>query len=149
MQHVAALAECAEIARSIVAGVVVEVRCRQKDLGEEQAFIVSDRLGEARERPAAATSPEFGAGIPPAAVAEVPHHMSVWAAALLASPLCALETDRGRDLRPVDRVKPAMLRSDGHAGSLNPEREISNSASPRSGVDFLRSAPQRSPSVKV
>ena len=114
VQHVAALAERAEVSRAIVAGVMVEMRSGQEDPGGEPPLIAGEGFRKLPQRAAAAVAPHACILVPPAPIAEVEDHATVRAAALLAAPFCATKPDRGRDLRPVDRVQPAILGADRH-----------------------------------
>jgi hypothetical protein len=93
VQHVAALTKRAQIARPIVAGIVVEMRRGQKDFGGAQIRVVIpyDGFGEPRQRSPPAIAPYLGVFIPPAAVAEMHHRSTMRAAALLAASLRSAE----------------------------------------------------------
>ena len=126
VQHVTPQAERAQVSRTIVSRVVIEMRGGQKDFCGEQGWIVGAGLGKSRERPATAIAPYGCVFIPPAAVAKVDHSTTVRAAALFAAPVRPAKSDCSRDLRPVDRVEPAMLRADRHLRILNPASRICN-----------------------
>ena len=64
--------------------------------------------------PPATVAPLFTLVIEPAAIPKVQDITAVWASALLATPFRAVETNGRRELRPIDRVKPALLRTDRH-----------------------------------
>jgi hypothetical protein len=114
VQHVAALAKRLQIARAIVSGIVVEVGGGQVDPGGEDALVVLDRFRQARNGPPAPVAPRAGFLIPPSAITEMNDQAPVRPAAALATAFRAAEPDGGGNLRPVDRVKPAMLRTDRH-----------------------------------
>ena len=60
--------------------------------------------------------------IPPPAIAEMIDQAAVGPPAALASPLRAAEADDGRELGPVNWIKPAMFGADRHLGT--PPREL-------------------------
>lgn len=65
--------------------------------------------------PALAVAPAQPLAIPPAPVAEMRNAAPVRSPAMLATPLRATEPDRAAEFAPVDRVEPAMMRSDWHS----------------------------------
>lgn len=92
MNHVAALAERAQVRRSAVARIMIEVRTRQDDIGHPDA-----RKREAalhRDTLALVRSPARRIGVPPAPVAKMRDPTKVRPTALLAAPSGTLEPDR-------------------------------------------------------
>ena len=122
MAHVASLAECSQIAWCVVGGVMVQMRTR--DIDPRDAH---DRrhVRLRRTHPATApVAPLVAISVPPASVTQVEHPPAVRALAMLAAPLGAAEPDQPRQLRPVDRVEPAMFGHDRHDDSMSqPSRE--------------------------
>ena len=92
VDHVAALAERAEVSRRAVARIMIEVRARQHNIGRP----------DAREREAAlhrnslalVRSPARRVSVPPASIAKMRHTPKVRATALLATSAGALKPDR-------------------------------------------------------
>ena len=117
VQHVAALAERLEVARPIVAGVVVEMRGCEDDLGCSDRFAFGRRRAgrQAGERLSFAVAPDLRLLVPPAAVAEVNDDAPVRAAAPLAPALGAAESDR----RPRSAASRSGTASDVADGSAS------------------------------
>ena len=128
MDHVAPLAERSEVARPVVARIVVEVRAGEHHARDEQLrrglepgeheLLALDRVGMP-ERAHATTvpvPPDPAIIVPPHAVAQVTDAPPVRTPAAFAPALGASEPDEARQLAPVDRVKPAMFGSDRHEG---------------------------------
>ena len=114
MQHVTALAERLQVARTVVRGIMVEMRCRQiharrPDLSQ------GDRLRPVPQGPALAVAPSPAFGVPPASVAETNDDLAMWPRATLAAAFRPLEADHDRKLPPIDWIEPAKLWPDGHA----------------------------------
>lgn len=84
----------------------------QNDLGDERAGPPS--IGHPRQEAAFAAAPGLSSLIVPAAVAELRYRLGVWSAAYLAPTLGAFEPDYRREVRPIQRVEPAMYGSNGH-----------------------------------
>jgi hypothetical protein len=115
MQHVAALTEGFEIARPVVARIVIEMGGRQHHFGRADRAIVRERVRrQAWERPAPSAPPCGRLFVPPPAVPEMEYQATVGATTMLASPLRATKPDRSRQLRPVDRIEPPILTMDRH-----------------------------------
>ena len=114
MQQVTPLAERPDVAVPAAAmrRIVVEMRCREHDLGRPHRRVLS-RAGEGALRP-----------LPSRQVCSVSshqrpsprwlHNLAMRPAADLAAPLGPDEPDPVADLRPVDRVEVAQLRLDRH-----------------------------------
>ncbi len=92
VQHVTPLAKRTEIAQTVVAGIVVEMRGGEENFSREPALIVE--FHESRQRAAAAVTPHLRLFIPPAAVAEMGYFPAVGATALLAPTLRPAKADR-------------------------------------------------------
>lgn len=112
VQHVAPLAERLQVPRPVVRRIVVEMRGREHDTGGPGA-----RAGRGGRRlpthsAASAVAPGLRLGIPPCAVTQMADDLAVWPPAAFAPAARPLEADHGRELRPVDRIEPAMLRPD-------------------------------------
>ena len=132
--HMAPLAERSEVARSVVAGIVVQVRAGEHDARDPQRGGRVDagearlracqlhRCGQTANPPALPVAPACGVLVPPHPIAEMQHVAAVRATAMLAAPLGAAEADKGRQLAPVDRVKPAMFARDRHDDSMSHDR---------------------------
>ena len=119
------LAKALEVAGSIVAGVVVEMGGRQNRFGRSDAVKERGRLGASQHPPSpAAPRPRFR--VPPSPIAEVDHPAAMRAPALLTPPFRPAKPDGGGDLRPVNRVEPAILSADRHRRILNPPSRIGN-----------------------
>ena len=89
VQHVAPLAEAAEVAGRVVGRIVVEVRGAQRDLGEAGRA----QLGRLRQprAPAAPVTPAQQRVVEPTAVRQASEQRAMRAAAALAPPRRALE----------------------------------------------------------
>jgi len=138
VEHVAALAECREVAGPVVAWVVVQMRAGQDhardrktwgrgDAGEVGLdFLESLRWRQLADPSALAIAPSAPLCIPPGTVAQVRDVLPVRSAAALAAPLSAREADEVRELAPVDGIEPAVLRRDRHGWSVSPTPHGSN-----------------------
>ncbi len=125
VRQVAALAQGREIALVVVTRIMIEVRAGQHDAGGRQHRLTG-QFGQAQlprhalrrcqpaHAPAAIVAPAAPLLVIPAPVAQMPHPCAMRPAAMLTAPLGTLETDKGRKLAPVDRVEPAMVRTDRH-----------------------------------
>ena len=92
--------------------VMVEMRCRQHDLGRPDRSILG--RGRAGGLAASAVAPGLLLLIPPATVVQSLDDLAVRAAAGLAASFGAHEADPAADLRPVDRVEVLQLGADRH-----------------------------------
>ena len=114
VHHVTALAQRLQVLGPVVEWVMVEMGRRQDHARGAAGWTVVGRHDPQPEPPALAAPPCLPFRIPPPAVAEVDHGAPVRTAAAFTSTLGAAETDRGRQLAPVDRVEPEVLPPDGH-----------------------------------
>lgn len=133
VQQVASLAPCREIAVGVQAGVVRPMAGRQDRQGQPrraQIGAVAHRLAASRapetvsrvedsrqqlpHRPAAIIAPQAVLRIVPCASIDAGDDAAVRTAARLAAARCTAEADRGRKLRPVDRVEVAVFGADRH-----------------------------------
>ena len=91
VDHVAALAERAEVRRRAVARIMIEVRARQDDIRHPHAR--KREAGLHRDALAMIRSPARRIGIPPASIAKMRDAPKVRPTALLAAPASTLEPD--------------------------------------------------------
>ena len=116
------VAECREIGRAVVSGVVVSVCGREhhpRCPHEPEHIVRPDR--EADGSPGTVT-PGGRLLVLPAPVAQMEHRSPVRPSAALTPPLRAAETGHRQELWPVDRVEEAVLASDRHGRKL-PEKK--------------------------
>ena len=124
VDHVAALAECGQIAPawSAEAGIVVQMgRCKVDRSARHANCIEGDEGRGATKQATASIAPCSGIGVPPS---PIPSHelgdvTTMRTPAMFAAPPRSLEADDPADLRPVDRIEPAMFRTDRHRRILN------------------------------
>ena len=114
VQHVAALAERFQVRGPVVGRVVIEMRAGEDHARSPQRRSPQSQGRQLRERPPLSIAPAPRLPIPPATIAQVADGSSMRAATTFAPPLRPSETDRGRELRPVDGVEPAIAGLDGH-----------------------------------
>lgn len=131
MAHVAALAECSEVARPVVARIVVQVRAGQHhtrysegrgwpDASQPRLHALQRHWRkQAAHPPPLPVAPACRILVPPLAIAEMVYVATVGTPAMLAPPLRPGEPDMVRQLSPVDGVEPAMLARDRHSGLLS------------------------------
>jgi len=112
VEHMAALAQCGEIARQVMARVMIEMRAGEHDIGRTDAEHIEPFAN--RDPSTTVRTPIAGIGIPPSPVAEMRDEAQMWPRTSLAARTGTLETDRVRQLLPIDRVKPAVLGADRH-----------------------------------
>jgi hypothetical protein len=113
VDHVAALAQRRQVARPVVAGIMVEMRARDIDAGRPDD---RDQIRLARVRPPPLSiAPMPAIAIPPASVAEMHHPTTVRAPTMFAPTLGTAEADYLRQLGPIDRIEPTMFRHDRHS----------------------------------
>jgi hypothetical protein len=119
VQHVATLTKRSEVGGIVVARVVVQMSAGQDNIGRPHRS-----KSEILHRYASAifSAPASIASIPPPSIAKVRDTLKVWPLAALAARLSAAKADCLRQLRPVDRVKPAVLGTDRHCLPLNQAR---------------------------
>ena len=118
VQHVAALAQAAEVAQPVVRGVAVEMRGGEHDAGGTQPH------GLDQIRPATGLALAIAPGarclVEPAPVRQAAEPDQMRAPAGLAAAAGALEADPSAQLAPVRRIEAAELTTDGHdCGSLS------------------------------
>ena len=113
MQHVAPLAECLQVRGGVVPGVMVQMRRREDNPGLASGLVQSGQ-GTQPNFPATVVPPNLACVIPPTAIPEVMHCLAMWSGTMLTTTLGPLESDEVGQLRPVDGVKPAVLRTDRH-----------------------------------
>lgn len=113
MNHMATLAKRLKISSIIVAGIVVQMRGGEDYPGGPSA--ADERRGCAHlQQPSMAIlpSPDFFA--PPAAIPQMGDYCPMRPVTLLASSTRTFEPDLVGQLRPVNRIKPTVLRTDRH-----------------------------------
>ncbi|MBY9063603.1 hypothetical protein K7957_11730 [Sphingomonas yunnanensis] len=107
-----ALAERRELAEVVIGGIVVEARARQD---RRRPPARKEDVPSRTTYPApAAITPMPTVRVPPSTVAQMEDPASMRSAAVLAAALRPLETDEAGDVRPIDRIKEGMLRTDRH-----------------------------------
>lgn len=126
MAHVTGLAQRRQIARPVVAGIVIEMRAGQDHAGPaerlrrcdaRQAGLRMDHrggAGQAPHPPAPPVAPARGAIVPPGPVAEMDDVVAMRSPAMLAPSLGSAEPDQRGEFAPVDRIEPAMFARDRH-----------------------------------
>lgn len=102
MQHVAALAECAQVPWRVVRQIVVEVCGGQRHLGVQDRFRALKKGRKVRQGFARARSPKNGFFVPPAAVTEMGNGFALWPAAAFVTAFGPLEWPIGK--APVGRL---------------------------------------------
>ena len=112
LREVASLAKRHEIARLIVRRIVVAMRRRQNHPRRLERLQMLG-LGPL-ERPSSSAPPSFGCLVPPAPVGKSKDRPVMRPAATLTASTSPPEADHGRELRPINRVKPAVLWPDRH-----------------------------------
>jgi len=94
MQHMAALTEGLEIAPPVIAGVMVEMRGSQEDLGREQRSIAGRIDRQARKSLPLPVAPDPVVFIPPATIAQVNYLAAMRTATMLTAPFRAARPKR-------------------------------------------------------
>lgn len=119
VQYVATWAQGGEVApaSTVIGWIVIEMRGGEIDGLSRHADIMKvdkDRLPAKRSAPVVAPSSRIA--VPPNTIGadKLSDKLPVRAAALLAPALRPNETDEVSDLGPVDRIEPAMFRTDWH-----------------------------------
>ena len=141
VQDVTALARGREVRGVVVLRIVVTVGSREDDAGG--ARVLKEAVGrlQATDRLPRAVTPPMSLVIPPAAITEVQHHAPVRPAARLAPALGTPKPDRGRQLAPVDRVKPAVVPADRHGeGRSEPAEQRPDGMVDSAPSDFVTTA---------
>ena len=113
VDQMTALAPCREIPVAVAAGVVPAVAGRQDRLGQPRPG-QGGQPGRSPQRQAATVAPDLGLGVVPCPRVEADDDLPVRPSAGLAAPAGPPEADRGRELRPVDRVEVALFGTDRH-----------------------------------
>ena len=118
VQHVAALAQAAEVAQPVVGRVAVKVRGGEHDAGGTQAGSL-DQIRPATGL-APAITPSVRRLVEPTSVGQAAEPDQVRAPAGLAAAVGALESDMSAQLAPVRRIEAAEIATDRHGyGSLS------------------------------
>ena len=112
VDQVATLAKALQIARPIVARIVVEVGGGENDPRLSYPGCLLD-VGPASE-PSTIIAPSLTSGVKPASIRQAANSCAMRSAATLADAAGALEAHIPAQLRPVDRIKPAHLSFDRH-----------------------------------
>lgn len=114
VNHVAALAERLEIPEIVVRRIVIQVGGGENDPGA-QAVVRFRRQGcLPADRPTPAVTPALLPDVPPPPIPQMADKLPMRSAAPLAATLGTLEPYHPADLRPVNWVEPAVLRTDRH-----------------------------------
>ena len=112
LREVASLAKRHEIARLIVRRIVVAMRRRQNHPRRLERLQMLG-LGPP-QRLSSSAPPSSGCLVPPAPVGKSKDRPVMRPAATLTASTSPPEADHGRELRPINRVKPAVLWPDRH-----------------------------------
>ena len=121
VEHVATLAQCREIAWHIVPRIVIKMRACKHRIGCTDRGHIEPSLTLPPNRDASATirAPMPGIGIPPSPIAEMRDEAQMRSPATLAARPGTIETDRVRQLLPINWVEPAVLGADRHHDSMS------------------------------
>src|ERR671933_115143 len=116
MEHVAPLAERLQVPRPVVRRIMVQMRRGQHHAGRSPGDVRRQSLGpgQAPNRPILAVAPHPALLILPAPVPEMQDDFAMRTPAVLAPSASSGEADHSRELGPVDRIEPAVLRPDWH-----------------------------------
>src|SRR5882762_5526441 len=112
VDQVAALAQALEIAPTVIARVMIEVR-RGQDHASSPHLCRLLEIGPSG-RPAAAVAPRVTGGVEPTAIRQTAYSHAMWPAASLAHASGALEPHAPADLWPIAGVEPPHFRLDRH-----------------------------------
>lgn len=118
VNHVASLTEGFEVPEIIVRRVIVEMGGGENDPCAQTVIRFGGYGYSLADATAMAVAPDLQLLVPPPSITEMTDDLAMRPGATLAPALGSLEPHHVRDLRPVDRVKPAVLRSDRHLGRL-------------------------------
>ena len=121
VHHVAALTKSLEIFGPVVRWIMIEVSGREHDFGSPGCEMLARRLRTAQSA-SAPISPGLLFFVPPATIAQVLDLQAMRTAASFTSAFRSLKTDDGRQLRPIDRIEPFVLRMDRHGSWIQVER---------------------------
>ena len=112
VEHMAALAEAAQVAQAVIGRIVIEVRGGKYDTRRPAAGHVLE------VRPvrgaAAAIAPGLVAGIEPSSIRQAANARAVRPAATFTDAAGALETDAAAELAPVRGIEVAEFGADRH-----------------------------------
>ena len=111
VKQMAALAEASQIARPVVAGIVIKVRRGEHNTGLANSCCLNHVWPSCH--PPAIIAPGVPVRVEPPAVGQAPNSFAVRPAAFLAQATSPLEPHKSAEFWPVYRVKPAH-RSDRH-----------------------------------
>lgn len=114
MDHVTSLAKGLEIAQGIVRRIVVQMGGGENHLGAQFVIGFWGKGHLPPDFPALAITPDLLPDVPPPPVTHVANDLAMRPAALFTASPGSLEPHILADLWPVDRIEPAMLRSDRH-----------------------------------
>jgi hypothetical protein len=106
------LAQALEIAPTVIARVMIEVRRGQNHAGSPHLCRLLE-IGPSG-RPAAAVAPRVTGGVEPTAIRQTAYSHAMWPAASLAHASGALEPHAPADLWPIAGVEPPHFRLDRH-----------------------------------
>ena len=120
VHEMAALAERHQVARVVVGGVVISVRCGQDNARGSNLHLEISSWSTGSDPPPLPVPPGLSPLIPPAAITKMADGPAVGAAAPLTLTFGPAEPDHSRELRPVDGVEPAVLRADRHPAPSHP-----------------------------
>lgn len=117
VEHVTSLTQRGQVRRRVVARIMVEMRAGEHDKGRPHA---RERDALAHPDPPTATAPPAPRlRVPPSPVTQMRDIRAVRPPAPLAARSGAAETDCIGQLRPVDRIQPAVLGTDRHPDPMN------------------------------
>ena len=116
VKNVAPLAQRSEICRRVVTRVMIEMCTGQHHPRDPY---LRQRYPRNGNPPTGARPPASTGRIPPTPVSQMRHALQMRAAATFATATGSVEPDRSRQLRPVDRIEPAIFRTDRHADSMS------------------------------
>jgi hypothetical protein len=144
VQHVAPLTQCREVRRRVVAGIVIQMCAGQHDPRHPH---LRQRDAQRRDPAALRRSPASPFAVPPAPVAQMRHPLQMRTATALAATARAVEPDRRGQLRPVDRIEPAVFGTDRHDDSMSRPNRKGKRKAWRATASYSRSksiSPNRS-----
>ena len=120
VEHMAALAQGREVCRHVVPRIVIEMCAGEDDIGgadANQLEAIADR-----DPSTSLGTPAARFGVPPAAIAEMCNETPMRPRAMFAARPGPTKADRVRQLRPVDRIEPAVFGADRHRDSMSHRR---------------------------
>lgn len=116
VQHVAPLAQRREVRGRVITRIVIEMRAGQHDPRHPH---LRQRNPQRRDPATLGRSPASPLAIPPTPVAQMRHALQMRTTAALATTTRAVKADRCGQLRPVDRIEPAVFGTDRHDDSMS------------------------------